>query len=63
MKQVTETRILMHKHYIVVEAYDLQELLMEVNDVLATGEWVVAGGVSLNKEGNGYIQALTRIPA
>lgn len=63
MKRSTEDRIQMNKHYIVVDALDLEELMMEVNEVLATGEWAVAGGPSHSQDKNRFIQALTRIPA
>lgn len=61
MKTTTENRINTHKHYVIIDALDIESLMMEVNDVLNTGEWAVSGGVFYNTEKKNFIQAMTRI--
>lgn len=64
MRRDTENRIQINKHYIIIDASDIQTLMMDVNDVMATGQWAVCGGVSQSINGDGvacYLQALNRI--
>lgn len=64
MRRDTENRIEIHKHYTIIDASDIHTLMMDVNDVMATGQWAVCGGVSQSINADGvacYLQALTRI--
>lgn len=42
----TENMLRLEKNYVVVRSHDLDALVMDVNDVIATGEWTLSGGIS-----------------